>query len=107
MSHSPDENSDDLMREAYGESLHQSEAVHETSWYQSWVSVTRLNGRLYNIPGGAFGLRYVDHLTIELSHFSAGNYPSERLIVFSLILQRDRMVRKGSDVRQVIEKRLA
>ena len=54
--------------------------------------MTRLNGRLYNMPGGAVGRRYVDYLTTELSHFSAGNYPSERLIVSSsLILQKDRM----------------
>uniref|UniRef100_A0A1X7TDW7 Uncharacterized protein n=1 Tax=Amphimedon queenslandica TaxID=400682 RepID=A0A1X7TDW7_AMPQE len=59
---------DDLMIRAYGASLHQSQTVNETSWYQRWVSVISLNGRLYSIPGGAVGRQYVDHLTTELSH---------------------------------------
>ena len=42
-----------------------------------------------------------------MSHLAAGNYASERLIVFSsVILQRDRMVIKGSDIRRTIERRL-
>ena len=70
--------------------------------------MTGLSGKLYSIPGGAVGRRYVDHLTLEMSHFSVGNYPSKRLIVFStLMLQIDCMVRKGFDVRSVIERRLA
>ena len=42
-----------------------------------------------------------------MAHLSAGNFPSERLMVFSaVILQRHRMIKKGSDIRRVMEKRM-
>ena len=51
------------------------------------------------------GCKYVDQLSVEMSHLAAGNFPSDRLMVFSaVILQRNRMVRKGSDIRRVMEK---
>ena len=40
-----------------------------------------------------------------MSHLAAGNYRSERLIVFlDVILQHNRMVRKGKDIRRVLER---
>ena len=42
-----------------------------------------------------------------MSHLAAGNYPSERLMVFlAVILQRNHMVQKGKDIRRVLERRL-
>ena len=74
---------------------------------QALVDRLHLKGRLYTIPGGSVGRKYVDQLCLEVSHLVAGNYPSERLIVFSsVLLQRDRFVRKGIDIRRVIERRL-
>ena len=53
------------------------------------------------------GRRYVDQLLKEVSHVSIGNYSSQWVIVFSsVVLQRDRSVRKGPDVRRVIGRRL-
>uniref|UniRef100_A0A1X7ULL5 Uncharacterized protein n=2 Tax=Amphimedon queenslandica TaxID=400682 RepID=A0A1X7ULL5_AMPQE len=44
--------------------------------------------RLYHVPGGSIGRRYVDLLSEEVA---AGNYSSERLMAFSdVILQRTR-----------------
>ena len=41
-------------------------------------------------------------------HLSAGNYPSDSVIVFlSVTLQIDYMVRKGQDVRRVLARRLS
>ena len=73
-----------------------------------WLSIVKLSGRHYHLPGGSTGRKYNDQLTQDLCHFSAGDYPSERFIVFSsLILQRDQTVRKGADIRRVIERRLS
>ena len=46
-------------------------------------------------------------LTEEVSYLAAGNYPSECVLVFSsVVMQRDHMIRKGSDVRRLLEQRL-
>ena len=103
------EDSDYLMRRAYGESIVRAKELDsiDNAWYERWLSIVRLSGRLYSLPGGAVGRRYVDQLSKEVSHVSIGNYSSERVIVFSsVILQRDRSVRKGPDVRRVIGRRL-
>ena len=58
----------------------------------------------YDLPGGAVSRRYVDILSEEVSQVTAGNYSSDRLIVFSTcILQKDRMIRKGVDIRRVLK----
>ena len=81
--------------------------VTDGCWYKRWLSIVSLSGSHYHLPGGSVGRKYVDQLTHELSHFSAGNYPSERFIIFSsVVLQRDRSVVKGADIRRVIERRL-
>ena len=50
----------------------------------------------------------MDTLTNEVPQLASGNYPSERLIVFSsLMLQRDRNVKVVSDIRRLLERRLA
>ena len=42
---------------------------------------------------------------VELHHLSLGNYHSERVIVFcSVMLQRDRRVHKGCDIRRLLER---
>ena len=59
------------------------------------------------LPGGATGHRYVDLSTEEVSYLAVGNYPSEHVLVFSsVMLQRDRMVKKGSDVCYLLDRRV-
>ena len=101
---------DALMQQAYGAPLvHQqsvSDAVNSV-WYSRWVQLIQHVGNHYILPGGSIGRKYVDVLTEEVSHLAAGNYPSERVLVYSsVILQRDRMVRKGADVRRLLERRI-
>ena len=79
----------------------------ETEWVRRWSAIDHLGGSLYFVPGGFIGCKNVDQLSAEVSHLAAGNFPLDILMVFSaIILQRDRMVRKGSDIRRVMEKRL-
>ena len=96
------------MRKAYGDVLCRTTVPETTDkeWIRRWLAITHLKGRLYHVPGGSIGRKYVDLLSTEISYLAAGNYSSERLMVFSaVILQRNRMVRKGADIREVMEKR--
>ena len=71
------------------------------------MRVVRLNGMHYDVPGGAVGRRYVDLLTEEVAHLAAGNFSADRLVVFSsVVLQRDKSVKKMADVRRVLERRM-
>ena len=100
---------DSLMLQAYGEPLACGtvEPGSRDCWFNRWELIVHLRGKLYSLPGGATGRKYVDYLSKEVSYFSSGTCSSERLLVFSsLILQRDRTIRKGVDIRRVIERRL-
>ena len=99
---------DQLMIKAFGDPLVYSSGEDATnSWFQHWKTVVCLQGKQYNLPGGAVGHQYVDLLSEEVSHLSTGNYSSDRLIVFSTtILQRDRMIKKTVDIRRVLERRV-
>ena len=96
------------MCRAYGSSLSQLSSVDcDSDWHSCWKQVIYHSGNHYILPGGSIGRRYVDILAEEVTHFAGGHYPSERILVFgSVILQRDRMVRKGADVRRLLERRL-
>uniref|UniRef100_A0A1X7TG66 Reverse transcriptase domain-containing protein n=1 Tax=Amphimedon queenslandica TaxID=400682 RepID=A0A1X7TG66_AMPQE len=96
------------MVKAYGRPLLVSNETPDLCpWFSRWEIVSQCQGQHYSLPGGSIGRRYVDILTDEVSHLASGNYPSERLIVFSsLILQHDRTVKKGCDIRRVLERRL-
>ena len=46
-------------------------------------------------------------MTAELNYFALGHYPAECCLVFgSVILQKDRMIKKGSDICRLLEKHL-
>ena len=99
---------DDLMRMAYGETLLYSDGgPHHSSWCQRWSDVVQHLGRHYSLPGGSIGKKYIDLLNDELLHLVSGSYSSERVIVFcSVMLQRDRNVRKGCDICRLIDRRM-
>ena len=99
---------DDLMKKAYGRPLSAPNGNSELCpWFGRWETISQHRGPHYSLPGGSVGRKYVDALTDEVSHLASGNYPSERLIVFSsVILQCDRTVKKGCDIRRLLERRL-
>ena len=67
----------------------------------------RLNGKHYTLPGDSIGRKFVDALSTELSYFVLGQHPAEHCFMFSsVVLQRDRMIRKGNDICHSLEKRL-
>ena len=47
------EDIDHLMRRAYGESIVRAKELDsiDNAWYERWLSIVRLSGRLYSLPG--------------------------------------------------------
>ena len=98
---SADVDVDELITKAYGTTVLNSGGVIDSdAWYKWWQAVVHLQGKVYALPGGNIGCKYVDLLSEEVLDLSVGNYPANRLIVFSaLMLLRDRMVRKAVDIK--------
>ena len=97
---------DEMMTAAYGDKLLYCDGgPRDSAWCRRWSVVIQHLGQHYSLPGGSIGKRYIDLLCDELHHLSLGNYHSERVIVFcSVMLQRDRLVRKGCDIRRLLER---
>ena len=50
---------------------------------------------------------YVDLLVDEFNYLATGNYPSEHVLVCgSVILQHDKLVKKGADIHHLLERRI-
>ena len=96
------------MKAAFGATILNSDGgTRDTPWCKRWEKIIQLSGRHYNLPGGSIGRKYVDLITEEMQYLTSGISPSERLIVCSsVILQGDRMVIKGMDIRRLLERRL-
>ena len=98
---------DDMMKTAYGDKLLYSDGgPHDSAWCQCWSVIVQHMGQHYSLPGGSIGKKYIDLLCEELQYLSLGTYHSERVIVFGvMMLQRDCLVRKGCDIRHLLERR--
>ena len=64
----------------------------------------RLDGKHYGLPGGSVGLHFVDALSAELNYFALGQHPAEHSVFSSVVLQKDRIIRKGNDIDYLLEK---
>ena len=63
-----------------------------------------MSGRQYNLPGGTVGSEFVDLLTTEVQLFTDNSTVSDHLMMLCLLtLQRNHMVRVGSDVHQLLK----
>ena len=96
------------MNEAYGANLITSaDGDHDSVWCTCWRQLVQHSSNHYILPSGSTGHKYVDVLTEEVTHLAVGNYPSEDVLAFSsVVLQRDRMVRKGTDVRHLFKQHI-
>ena len=99
----------ELFIKAYGAPLVYSDGGdRHTPWCKRWSIVVQHRGLHYTLPSGSISRRYVDQLTEELKYLCNGTYPAERVLVFSsVLLQRDRAVNKGWDIRRLLERRLS
>ena len=70
-------------------------------------SVFHYRGSYYTLPNSSVGSRYVDRLVDKVNHLAAGNYPSECVLMCgSVILQHDESVKKGANIRHLLERRI-
>ena len=100
---------DNLMYKAYGANLiNSADGDGDSVWCAHWGRLVQHSGNHYILHGGSTGRRFVDAITEKVSHLAVGNYPSERVLAFSsVVLQRDRMVRKGADVCCQLKQRIS
>ena len=91
-----------LMILAFGASIFWSDGGNFVDpWGTWWIRACRMSGRQYDLPGGAVGREFVDLLTTEVRLLTDNSAISDRLMMFCpVILQRNHMVRVGSDVRR-------
>jgi len=98
---------DKMMTVAYGDKLYSDGGPRDSVWCQRWSIIVQHMGQHYSLPGGSIGKKYINLLCNELQYLSLGTYHSERLIVFcSVMLQQDRLVRKGCDICCLLERRM-
>ena len=91
-----------LMILAFGASIFRSDGGSFVDpWGTWWIRACRMSGTQYNLPGGAVGCEFV---TTEVRLLSDNSAISDCLMMFcQVILQRNHMVRVGSDVRRLVK----
>ena len=73
-------------------------------WGTWWICACCMSGRQYDLPGGAVGREFVDLLTTGVQLLTDNSPVSYRLMMFCpVILQRNHMVRDGSDVHRLLK----
>ena len=99
---------EDIMMEAFGASLDKSTCLDHSIWTERWVKSVQLPKRLYTLPKGNIGRKYVDLLTHELKLLSTtADSTSKRVLVMSrVLLQRDPMIKASKDIRTLIGRRI-
>jgi len=98
---------DSLMKKAYGATLIQSGSCTNTPWHRRWKTVVYHSGNHYVLPGGPTRRKFVDLLMEEIQHLAVENFPFKHVLIFSsVILQCDQMVRKGADIRRLLDRRI-
>ena len=76
-------------------------------WGTWWLRACCISDSLYDLPGGAVGREFVDLLTDEICMLTKNTTVSDRLMMLCpVVLQRNCMVRVGSDVRCLLRRRM-
>ena len=99
---------EDIMMEAFGASLDKSTCLDHSIWTERWVKSVRLPKRLYTLPNGNIGRKYVVLLTQELKLLSTtADSTSGRVLVMSrVLLQSDPTIKASKDIRTLIGRRI-
>ena len=72
-----------------------------------WKRAALLRGRVYRVPGGSIGREFTAVLAKEYALLASGVQKSEKpSMIGKLILQKDKKIRKSSDIKRLIKRRL-
>lgn len=99
---------DQLFLRGFGAPLINSEGPQDNDeWHVRWLLAMKLKGRQYILPQGSVGRQFVDTLANEIQAVANRLNPSEKIFFLcSTVLQRDKMIKNGSDIRRLIKRRL-
>ena len=99
---------DSRMVRAFGANVLNSDGgERRDEWSCRWKKVVMTHVKLYDLPRGCIGKEFVGLLADEIRMLCNCIVKSERLIVFcGLLLQRDNMVKIGSDIRRLLKRRM-
>ena len=68
-----------------------------------WLWLVAFKNCHYDLPNGSVGKDFVALLSSEIDLLAQGSVRSERVLVFlSAMLQRDPMVRRGTDIHRLL-----
>ena len=96
---------DAKLTQAFGASILRSDGGSFVDPWGTWrTRACRMSDRQYDLPGRAVGREFVDLLTTEVRLLTDNSAISDRLMMFCpVILQRNHMVRVGSDVCRLLK----
>ena len=94
--------------EAFGATLENSEGSPRTGRIEKiWERAALLRGRVYRLPGCSVGREFTSLIAIEFDSLAKGTQTSERAsMAGKLILQKDKKVKKSSDIRRLVMRRI-
>ena len=99
------------MELAFGAKLmnEESNGVEGDVWFHRWRRLVSkyYSGSMYDLPSGNISKQFVGLLADEIMMLSKRSVCSERVLVYCrVILQRDQMIKMGSDIRLLVKRRL-
>lgn len=99
---------DELFVQAYGKPMVNSEGTtRDAIWRTRWKNSMKLYGKQYTLPTGAVGRHFVHLLSDEIQALVNGENDAEKIFVLcALVLQKDKMVVNGKDVRRLLQRRM-
>ena len=91
-------------QDTFGAQLFHSEGgSYDNTWCKLWLRIVSFKNCHYDLPSSAVAHDFIDLLSSEISLLARGLERSERVLAFlSVVLQCDPMVRKGTDIRQLL-----
>ena len=106
--------SDKIFDRAFGDHIHQNDGSHLTGgvkgdrfWQESWRSLISLPQQLYDVPKGREGREFVALLRQELESIISRKSNGEKFLCFqTVILTRDRKVKKACDIKRRLVSRM-